>query len=66
MQHAPQKSAHRHRTYWERLRRLTFALLALWFLATFLIIFFARELSGIMVFGWPFSFYMAAHGLPLM
>lgn len=52
--------------YWRRVRRLTGLLLALWFGATFLIIFFARELSGFSVFGWPFSFYMAAQGLTLL
>lgn len=52
--------------YWRRVRRFTFTLISVWFIATFGIIFFARELSGIMFFGWPFSFYMAAQGLTLM
>lgn len=49
--------------YWRRVRKLTCSLLALWFVATFGVIFFARELSDFTVFGWPFSFYMAAQGL---
>ncbi len=52
--------------YWRRVRRLTIALLASWFLLTFGVIFFARELSGFTLFGWPFPFYMAAQGLTLL
>jgi putative solute:sodium symporter small subunit len=44
--------------YWTRVRRLT--------LDTFGVIFFARELSRFTVFGWPFSFYMAAQGTILI
>ncbi len=50
----------RHR-YWHRNLRLTAALLALWFAVTFLVSFYARELS-FSFFGWPFSFWMAAQG----
>jgi putative solute:sodium symporter small subunit len=53
-------------TYWRRTRQLTVALLCVWFAITFLTIFFARELSGITFFGWPFSFYMAAQGAALV
>lgn len=52
--------------YWRRTRRLSLQLLVVWFLTTFLIIFFARELSNFTVFGWPFSFYMAAQGTTLI
>lgn len=52
--------------YWSRVRFFTFTLIAIWFAATFGIIFFARELSTISFFGWPFSFYMAAQGLTLL
>ena len=48
--------------HWRRVRRMTGWLLAGWLLATFCIIFFARELSGLSVFGWPLSFYMGAQG----
>jgi len=41
-------------------------LLATWLLATFCIIFFARELSGLSIFGWPLSFYLAAQGASLI
>jgi putative solute:sodium symporter small subunit len=51
----------RARTYWRRTRRLTGALLLVWFGTTFGIAFFASELT-FRVMGWPFSFYMAAQG----
>jgi putative solute:sodium symporter small subunit len=54
------------KAYWPRVRRVTALLMLLWFFATFGIIFFARELSNFTLFGWPFSFYMAAQGLTLM
>ena len=53
------------RRYWLRNRRLTAGLLFLWMAVTFLVAFFARELS-FSFFGWPFSFWMAAQGAPLM
>lgn len=52
--------------YWSRTRLLTALLLAVWFSTTFGTIFFARELSDFTLFGWPFPFYMAAQGLPLL
>jgi putative solute:sodium symporter small subunit len=51
----------RHRIYWSRNRGLTIALLLVWFGVTFIVTFFARSLT-FRVFGWPFSFYMAAQG----
>ncbi|HEY0847826.1 MAG TPA: DUF4212 domain-containing protein [Noviherbaspirillum sp.] len=52
--------------YWRRVRFFTLMLITVWFVVTFGIIFFARELSTFTFFGWPFSFYMAAQGLTLM
>jgi putative solute:sodium symporter small subunit len=52
--------------HWERTRRLTLLLLAGWFVVTFGIIFFARDLDGVMLFGWPLSFYLAAQGATLL
>ncbi|MFN7667839.1 MAG: DUF4212 domain-containing protein [Burkholderiales bacterium] len=52
----------RHHEYWRRNLRLTSVLLAIWFVVTFVMAFFARELATINFFGWPFSFYMAAQG----
>ena len=52
----------KHKEYWQRNLRLTGVLLFIWFVATFVMGYFARELSGITIFGWPLSFYMAAQG----
>lgn len=60
------KNTHNRKLYWSKVRQFTFMLVALWFGSTFGIIFFARELTGFTVFGWPFSFYMAAQGLTLL
>lgn len=48
--------------YWKKTLRLTLWLLALWFSATFCVVYFARELDRVNLFGWPLSFYMAAQG----
>jgi putative solute:sodium symporter small subunit len=52
--------------HWGRTRRLTGILLAIWFCVTFCVIFFARELSHLSVFGWQVSYYMAAQGATLI
>lgn len=52
----------RHREYWHRNLRLTGVLLAIWFVVTFVLGFFAIPLSGFSILGFPFSFYMAAQG----
>ncbi|WP_371850725.1 DUF4212 domain-containing protein [Pseudoduganella violaceinigra] len=51
--------------HWRRVRRMTGWLLAAWLLSTFCIVFFARELNGLTIFGWPLSFYLAAQGASL-
>lgn len=55
-------STSQEKTHWKKLRSLTFILLSIWFIVSFSIIFFARELAGLSLFGWPVSFYMAAQG----
>jgi putative solute:sodium symporter small subunit len=50
-----------HRRYWERNLRLTSVLLGVWFVVTFVIAYFARDLN-FTFFGWPFSFWVAAQG----
>lgn len=52
--------------YWRRTKRLTLSLLGIWFLVTFVAIFFARQLDRVTLFGWPLSFYMAAQGVMLL
>ncbi len=56
---------HQRRTYWSKNLRLTSILLAIWFVVTFVIGFFARDLS-FTFFGWPFSFWVAAQGAPIV
>jgi putative solute:sodium symporter small subunit len=51
----------KHQEYWSRNLRITAILLAIWFVVTFVIGFFARDLS-FNFFGWPFAFYMGAQG----
>jgi putative solute:sodium symporter small subunit len=52
--------------YWLRVRRLTLALLALWFAVSFGVVFWARELAGVSLWGWPLHFYLAAQGVTLV
>lgn len=52
-------------TFWRRARALTALLLGVWLLVTLAAIFFARELDGVTLFGWPLPFFMAAQGLTL-
>jgi putative solute:sodium symporter small subunit len=51
----------KHKEYWSRNLRITSILLAIWFIATFVVGWFARELNGIEIIG-PLGFYMAAQG----
>jgi putative solute:sodium symporter small subunit len=52
----------KHKEYWGKLLSLTFVSLAIWFVVTFVIGYFARELSSITFMGWTFPFYMGAQG----
>jgi putative solute:sodium symporter small subunit len=52
----------RHRQYWSKNLTMTSILLAIWFLVTFGVGYFARDLSSFKLFGWPFSFWVAAQG----
>lgn len=49
------------RSYWNKNLRLTAMLLTIWFLVTYGVAFFARDLS-FTFFGWPFSFWVGAQG----
>lgn len=51
----------RHHEYWSKNLRITGILLALWFFVTFVVVFFARDLT-FSFFGWSFSFWVAAQG----
>lgn len=50
-----------HRQYWSKNLRITGILLAIWFIVTFVVGFWARELD-FTFFGWPFSFWMGGQG----
>ena len=52
----------RHKEYWRKNIRLTAILLTIWFVVTYVVGFFAREIAQITFFGWPLSFYMGAQG----
>lgn len=52
----------KHRQYWQRALKLTLMLLLIWFVATFVVGYFARELNTIVIAGFPLAFYMAAQG----
>jgi putative solute:sodium symporter small subunit len=51
----------KHLEYWSKNLRVTGILLAIWFIVTFVVQYYARELS-FNFFGWPFSFWMGAQG----
>jgi putative solute:sodium symporter small subunit len=56
----------KQKAYWQRNLRMTVLLLALWFVVTFVVSFFARELNEIVIFGFPFGFYMGSQGALLI
>ena len=47
--------------YWRKNLLITSLLLLIWFGVTFVLSYFARDLS-FNFFGWPFNFYMGAQG----
>ena len=51
----------RHQEYWRKNVTITLILLAIWFVVTYVVAFFARDLQ-FNFFGWPFAFYMGAQG----
>jgi putative solute:sodium symporter small subunit len=52
--------------YWRRVVRTTGALLAVWLLITLVGPWFARDLSGLSLFGFPLSFWVASQGALLL
>ena len=54
-------AADNHRLYWRKNRIAIAVLLGIWFVVTFGVSYFARELN-FFFFGWPFSFWMGAQG----
>jgi len=47
--------------YWQKNLRITSILMFIWFVVTFVVAYYARELN-FNFFGWPFSFWVGAQG----
>ena len=43
----------KHKEYWQRNLRMTGILLAIWFVVTYVVSFYARELNEVTVLGFP-------------
>jgi putative solute:sodium symporter small subunit len=52
----------KHNEYWRKNLVYTGILLFVWFLATFIEAWYARELNSITFFGWPLGFWFSAQG----
>lgn len=52
----------KRKEYWQRNLRMSTFLLVVWFVVTFVVSYYARELGQITVFGFPLGFYMGAQG----
>jgi len=52
----------KHHEYWRKNLVITAVLLAVWFVATFVEAWYARELNQITFLGFPLGFYMSAQG----
>ena len=52
----------RRQEYWRRTLRVTAILLAIWFVVTYVVIWFAVPLNQFTFLGFPFAFYMGAQG----
>ena len=52
----------KHHEYWRKNLVITGILLFIWFVATFVVAWYARELNAYTFLGFPLGFYMAAQG----
>ena len=52
----------KHQEYWHKNLVVTAILLFIWFVATFVEGWYARELNSITILGFPLGFYMSAQG----
>ncbi|MGH8728307.1 MAG: DUF4212 domain-containing protein [Burkholderiales bacterium] len=52
----------RHKEYWHKNITLTAILLVIWFVVTFVVGWFARDINEITFIGFPLAFYMGAQG----
>ena len=60
------QTSQKHKDYWQKNLRITTILLLIWFVVTFVVSYYARELSEITFFGFPLGFYMGAQGALLV
>jgi putative solute:sodium symporter small subunit len=52
----------KHHEYWRKNLVITAILMAIWFVATFVEAWYARELNAYTFLGFPLGFYMSAQG----
>ncbi len=52
----------KHEEYWRKNLVITAILMVIWFIATFVEGWYARELNSITFLGFPLGFYMSAQG----
>ncbi len=52
----------RPQEYWKYNVKLTMITLFIWFVVTYVAIFFSPELNNIVIFGFPMGYYMGAQG----
>ena len=52
----------KHKEYWHKNLVITAILLFIWFVATFVEAWYARELNAFTFLGFPLGFYMSAQG----
>lgn len=52
----------RHHEYWRKNLIITAVLMIIWFVATFVEGWYARELNSLSFLGFPLGFYMSAQG----
>ena len=52
----------RHQEYWRKNLVITAILMLIWFIATFVEAWYARELNQFTFLGFPLGFYMSAQG----
>lgn len=53
-------------SYWRHNERVIAVVLLVWLFVIFVPIYFAIDLSKVFIFGWPFSFWVAAIGAPAL
>jgi putative solute:sodium symporter small subunit len=52
----------KHHEYWSKNLLITAVLMVIWFIATFVEAWYARELNSVTFLGFPLGFYMSAQG----